>query len=356
LLENWDGDFTADSPAATIYYFWLLNYLNDTFLPWFEYYNITPADGLGYFSLFLGPDAIYHGPLILDLANWTNNYPNIQWFNNPLTGQRRNATMVMLLAFNQTITELTHELGPNPSTWYWGRVHKRILTNFFGINPLSVGPFPAPGDGNTINAAYGLLSNEGPSWRMVIDMAEPLSAVGVYPGGVSEYSLSPLYNDTTAYWLNGQYYTLIPPGLPQYFYYLYTPKRNPTGSFVMRLSERTWFWVLFVINLVISLILSITGYWLLITVLGIVIGYLLNARRALNVFAATGVPALIAVLIAILMNPYALDNGEITAAIIGLPYNVTGAVILLIVTVLIAMAVGGLGGLVGHYVRKLVTK
>jgi hypothetical protein len=56
------------------------------------------------------------------------------------------------------------------------------------------------------------------------------------------------------------------------------------------------------------------------------------------------------------MNPYALDNGEITAAIIGLPYNVTGAVILLIVTVLIAMAVGGLGGLVGHYVRKLVTK
>jgi len=124
----------------------------------------------------------------------------------------------------------------------------------------------------------------------------------------------------------------------------------------MRLSERAWFWVLFVINLVTSLILSITGYWLLIAVLGIVIGYLLNARRALNAFAATGVPALIAVLIAILMNPYALDNGEITAAIIGLPYNITGAVMLLIVTVLIAMAIGGLGGLVGHYVRKIVTK
>jgi len=230
LLENWDGDFTVDSPAATIYYFWLLNYLNDTFLPWFEYYNITPADGLGQFSLFLGSDTVFHGSLILDLANWTNNYPNIQWFNNPLTGQRRNATMVMLLAFNQTITELTHELGPNPSTWYWGRVHKRILTSFFGINPLSVGPFPAPGDGNTINAAYGLLSNEGLSWRMVVDMAEPLSAVGVYPGGVSEYSLSPLYNDTTAYWLNGQYYTLIPPGLPQYFYYLYTPNATLPGD------------------------------------------------------------------------------------------------------------------------------
>jgi penicillin amidase len=229
LLKDWDGDFTPNSAAATIYYFWLWNYLNDTFMPWFQYYNITPADGLGEFSIFLGPVAIFHGPLILDLANWTNNYPNIVWFNDPVTGQSRNATIVMLLAFNQTISELMSKLGPNPSTWYWGRIHERILTSFFGINQLSVGPFPAPGDGNTINAAYGLLSNEGPSWRLIVDMANPLSGIGVYPGGISEYPLSPLYNDTTAYWLNGQYYTLIPPGLPQYFYYLYLPNATLPG-------------------------------------------------------------------------------------------------------------------------------
>ncbi|BDR91712.1 penicillin acylase family protein [Vulcanisaeta souniana] len=229
LLRNWDGDFTTNSAAATIYYFWLWNYLNDTFMPWFQYYNITPADGLGQFSLFLGPDAAFHGPLALDLANWTNNYPNIQWFNDPTTGQERNATIVMLLAFNQTIMELMRELGPNPSTWYWGRVHYRELTSFFSVNALSVGPFPAPGDCNTINAAYGLVSNEGPSWRQIVNMAGPLSGVGVYPGGISENPLSPLYNDTTKYWLVGQYYTLIPQSLPQYFYYLYLPNTTLPG-------------------------------------------------------------------------------------------------------------------------------
>lgn len=33
LLRNWNGDFTVNSAAATIYYFWLWNYLNDTFMP-----------------------------------------------------------------------------------------------------------------------------------------------------------------------------------------------------------------------------------------------------------------------------------------------------------------------------------
>jgi len=88
-------------------------------------------------------------------------------------------------------------------------------------------PFPSPGDSNTINAAYGLTATLGPSWRLVVDMANPLNAVGVYPGGISEHPLMPLYNDTTAYWLLGKYYTLIPTGLPEAFYYLYIPGVKP---------------------------------------------------------------------------------------------------------------------------------
>jgi len=227
LLSEWNGDFSINSSAATIYYYWLNYYLNDTFLPWLTYYNITPAEGLGQFSFFLGPDSDYHGQLILDLANWTVNYPDSPWFNDPLTGEARNADYVMLLAFNQTMNYLSKLLGPNPSTWMWGRLHKRLLASFFGLSGLSIGPFPSPGDGNTINAAYGLTATLGPSWRLVVDMANPLNAVGVYPGGISEHPLMPLYNDTTAYWLLGKYYTLIPTGLPEAFYYLYIPGVKP---------------------------------------------------------------------------------------------------------------------------------
>ncbi len=57
-------------------------------------------------------------------------------------------------------------------------------------------------------------------------MKYPMDAVGVYPGGISENPLG-LYNDTTAYWLTGDYYQLIPSGLPAEFYYLYLPGAKP---------------------------------------------------------------------------------------------------------------------------------
>lgn len=226
LLVKWNGNFTVDSAAATIYYFWLQQYMNDTFMPWLIYYNITRPEGLGEFSFFLGPDSVYHGQLILDLANWTQYYPDSQWFYDPLNHQARNSDYVMVLAFNQTVKYLQELLGPDPTHWDWGYVHKRLLASLFGLPGLTVGPFQSPGDGNTINAAYGLTSTIGPSWRMIADMRHPMSAVGVYPGGISENPLS-LYNDTTAYWLTGKYYQLMPSGLPMEFYYLYLPGVKP---------------------------------------------------------------------------------------------------------------------------------
>ncbi|WP_460173133.1 hypothetical protein [Vulcanisaeta sp. JCM 14467] len=124
----------------------------------------------------------------------------------------------------------------------------------------------------------------------------------------------------------------------------------------MPMGYTTRFWLLFIINLVISFALAYAGYWLAMVVLGLIIGYLLNAGKAVSAFACTGISGLIGVLISILINPYAIYNGEVTAAIIGLPYSIIGSVILLVVTLLIALALSGLSGLVGHYVRKLTKR
>ncbi|GGI71026.1 hypothetical protein [Vulcanisaeta souniana] len=121
----------------------------------------------------------------------------------------------------------------------------------------------------------------------------------------------------------------------------------------MAMSYTTRFWTLFIINLVISLALAYTGYWLLMAMLGLIIGYVLNANKALSTFICTGVSGLIGVLASIFTNPYAIYDGEVTAAIIGLPYSIIGSIILLIITLLIALTLSGLGGLVGHYARKL---
>ncbi|MGC8606723.1 MAG: hypothetical protein ACP5L5_04095 [Vulcanisaeta sp.] len=124
----------------------------------------------------------------------------------------------------------------------------------------------------------------------------------------------------------------------------------------MAMSYTTRFWTLFIINLAISFALAYTGYWLLMAVLGLIIGYFLNANKALSAFTCAGVPGLLGVLISILANPYAIYDGEVTAAIIGLPYSIVGSIILLIITLLIALALTGLGGLVGHYIRKLIKR
>ena len=86
-LSSWNGNMDINSSAATVYYFWLNSYINDTFVPYMSYYNITSDEGLYGTSFFVGSSSISQGPLVEDLANWTVNYPNIQWFNNPI--QRR---------------------------------------------------------------------------------------------------------------------------------------------------------------------------------------------------------------------------------------------------------------------------
>ena len=222
VLSEWNGDMLVNSTAATIYYFWIQNYVNDTFYPYMEKYGINQSEGLYSASFFLGPDDYYHGPLIEDLVNWTMNYPDTPWFDNPVNGASRNSTTLMIEAFNNTLSYLNKELGSYSGRWEWGNVHKRVLTSLFGISYLNTEEIPAAGDGNTINAAYGTISNFGPSWRMVVNMSEPVYGMGIYPGGLSENPLSYYYSNTFIPWNQGIYYALIPPGLKSQFYYLYS--------------------------------------------------------------------------------------------------------------------------------------
>ena len=210
-----------NSSAASVFHFWEYNIVNDTFLPYMEEYGITSQDGLYNISFFLGSDVTYHGPLMEDLVNWTINSPDSTYFNNPLNGNVENFSSLALHAFNQTINELNKKYGTISSKWDWGNIHKRYLSSFFSINTLNTEEIPAAGNGNTINAAYGLTSNFGPSWRLVVNLSNPAKSVGIYPGGVSENPLSSYYSNNFIPWNNGVYYTLIPVNMPEQFYHGY---------------------------------------------------------------------------------------------------------------------------------------
>ncbi|AAT44096.1 penicillin acylase family protein [Picrophilus oshimae] len=215
-LSNWNGNMSINSTAATIFYFWENNTLNDTFMPYMEKYNINQSNGLFNVSFFLGPDDMYHGPLIEDLVNWTLNDPYSRYFDNPLNGETRNFYTIALTAFNQTIMYLNERYGGIPA---WGNIHKRYLVSFFGINAMNTMDVPAAGDGNTINAAYGIISDFGPSWRLIVNMSRPEDAIGIYPGGISENPLSKYYDNNFIPWNNGLYYKIMPENEPEVFRY-----------------------------------------------------------------------------------------------------------------------------------------
>ncbi len=229
-LATWNGNFTLNSTVASFYYSWLYQYLQDVFNPYMQKYGINQSEGLHSHAFYVELESTYHGPLVEDLMNWTMNHPDTAWFNNPVTGAARNASTLMVQSFRETWDYMNRTYGKLSSAWDWGNVHKRELSSFFSVNALNTTELPSAGDSNTLDASYGNVSNFGPSWRMTVNMSNPLAGMGIYPGGISENPLSQYYDNNFAPWNNGVYYLLIPYNLntlPAQFLYLYRSGVTP---------------------------------------------------------------------------------------------------------------------------------
>ncbi|MGC8596468.1 MAG: hypothetical protein ACP5NY_00965 [Thermocladium sp.] len=105
----------------------------------------------------------------------------------------------------------------------------------------------------------------------------------------------------------------------------------------------------FIINAILAFALSIIGYWELLFIPAALLGFLLHLRPRSSLWI-TGLSGALGVLISILILPYALQNGAITALIIGLP---GGAVIPLLITLLLALLDSGIGGALGAIIARL---
>lgn len=211
LLQSWNGDMNANSPAASIWWTFWTRYLVDTFSPWWNTYHVPFTQNS---HLAISPD---QAPLDEDLEAWTLNDPTNAAFTLP-NGIKRNAGVVMLQAFNESVSELSKKLGNDLTNWQWNKLQSRKIASLFGSAALSYGPRASGGDDWTLNAAEGNLLSEsdptqspsehGPSWRMIVDWGSR-QAEGVYPGGQDENPASPWYENEIAAWWNGQYYPMI---------------------------------------------------------------------------------------------------------------------------------------------------
>jgi penicillin amidase len=210
VLRGWDRTMAQNSAAAALWWTFWGDYLDAVFRPWWKAAKVpVHKDPPG---LAISPQ--YQVSLDQVLASWTTGDPANSAFSPP-GGPQRTAPQVMRAAFATAVAHLAATLHGAPSSWAWGRIHSRQFPSVTQADALGYGPRASGADAWTVNAADGgLVSHQGPSWRMIVAWAGHGTATGegVYPGGQSENPASPWYEDQMADWWDGRYLAMPPAG------------------------------------------------------------------------------------------------------------------------------------------------
>ena len=192
-----------NSAAAALWWTFWGDYLDAVFRPWWKAAKVpVHKDRPG---LAISPQNQFSLDQVL--ASWTTDDPANSAFSPP-GGPHRTAPEVMRAAFATAVAHLAATLHGAPSSWAWGRIHSRQFPSVTQADALGYGPRASGADSWTVNAADGgLVSHQGPSWRMIVAWAGHGTATGegVYPGGQSENPASPWYEDQMADWWDGRY-------------------------------------------------------------------------------------------------------------------------------------------------------
>ena len=193
LLEEWDGDCNTRSAAAALFHVFYHR------LMW----NIWGKE-LGE-ELFASYTEILNQP-VAPLDDILTD-PGSVWFRH--TSRKE----VLAASLREAIADLTKRQGPHPDRWSWGRLHTLTLQHAFGTRRwlapfFSLGPFPAEGDGVTLNNSYYRHSRPydqvvGASIRMLITLSDPIRSSFVIVPGQAGNPASLHYRDQVEPWRTG---------------------------------------------------------------------------------------------------------------------------------------------------------
>jgi len=196
MILNWDCALKADSAAAALYEFWVLE-LEDAAKK-----LAVPAAARNATGLYL--------PRVVEELQ----HPRTEIFG-PNPASARDA--LLLDTLKAADAKATARLGADPSAWAWGKLHLMQFSHSLDVNSelaklFDRGPLERPGDNYTVNATgFGGASFHqlaGASYREIFDLSDWDQAVGVNVPGQSGQPTSPHYDDLLPLWGQGQYFPL----------------------------------------------------------------------------------------------------------------------------------------------------
>lgn len=209
-MSDWDGSHSGDQVEPTLYYRWMYRTIEAAMA---DEFKKAAGD-----SAAAEKFATWHRTIVSEnsfpklLAN-----PNSPWWDNVSTSEKENAEDVVSEAFKLAWDDLRANLGPDPMTWRYDRLHTVTHKHAMGDVPflgdwLSVGPF---GLGAAKDALckyefklkhavdYSIFS--GPSMRIGIDFADVDGGESILPTGQSGNVFSAFYDNQAPLYHAGEF-------------------------------------------------------------------------------------------------------------------------------------------------------
>jgi penicillin amidase len=193
-LTGWDGDMSADSVAAGVFNVWSRHIARRA---------LESRLGEELFRRYHADREVFQcevlPALLRDPAGWLDDD-------------------LLHAALGDALAELRERLGPDPSAWRWGALHRLELVHPLGTIPGLGSLFTAAdvelgGDEQTVmQGAFDGRDGYGvdviASWRAVYDLADLDRSVGVLPAGVSGNPASTHWNDQFPLWIAGEHHAM----------------------------------------------------------------------------------------------------------------------------------------------------
>jgi len=201
MMKGWDARDTADSPAAALFEVWIANHLGPTLLK-----AVAPK-----VVDIIAPDPASISAIIAILEK-----PGDALGADPSATRDRTLRDSLGAAF----ADVTERLGPDPSSWAWGKLHKAQfdhalmpLADKATAPQLAVGPLAVGGAANVPHAGTYRRSDyrltAGASFRMVLDVGNWDASRTINTPGQSGDPFSGHYRDLAPLWATGGYVPLL---------------------------------------------------------------------------------------------------------------------------------------------------
>jgi penicillin G amidase len=201
-LSAWDSRVTASSPQAALYEVWVSHHLGSTVMA-----QAVPSMPASFREHISGSASE-----IVDLMV----QPDQRLGPNP----EKTRDDIMLGTLASAFEETKQRLGPDRSTWRWGRLATVLfehqlstLANDSERAKMNVGPAPKDGDDSVVGNAYyrskDFRLQAGASFRMVLDVGKWDNSVAINTPGQSGNPSSAHYRDLFPLWLAGEYFPLL---------------------------------------------------------------------------------------------------------------------------------------------------